>query len=299
MTRREDPEHHRICSADSDVDSAGEPISAHVGSGRTRLYRVVLLVTGGLAALCCVSASGFSAKKLPAALRGMVGLQEEGSICDEGKEYWWGLCYDKCSDLTNGEYTHRAGGCKCCKDDGACDEPSRFSVSCEKYSNSPVEPIEKPMLTVPGNCESGEELFSALCYTRCRDVFPDYPYRIGPCHCCDSPGSSCYKDPAHYIANCAALNVGSNKARAVHPPDAVCDSAEDYFSGLCYAKCGILTAGEYSIRSGACSCCSSWPCRDPSSYVEDCGKYNKGVGGEAPHLPPFIDHLEGGEGFNH
>lgn len=288
--------------ADEADDAPGEPGHARMPGGGLRLARehrlLALLLFGALAAAACLmSARGPAAQGALSRLRGMVEYEEEGSVCEGGRDYWWGLCYPGCSGLTEGEFPHRGSGCKCCKDAGLCNDPERYSYSCENYSNSPSEPIGYPTLTVPGDCNDGEELFGAICYTKCSVAFPEYPYRIGACQCCNSPSATCSKTPENYVTNCSVLAVGLNNASGLHPPDAVCDEAEDFIGGLCYDRCSILSDGELPIRRGACTCCAEWPCEDTLTYVTDCDRFNQGVGGEAPHLPPFIGELAGGGGI--
>mmetsp|Transcript_26481 Transcript_26481/g.61532 ORF Transcript_26481/g.61532 Transcript_26481/m.61532 type:complete len:291 (+) Transcript_26481:72-944(+) len=43
-----------------------------------------------------------------------------------------------------------------------------------------------------------------------------------------------------------------------------CFYGEEYFAGVCYKNCSVLTAGRYPIRSSPNTCCSAEPCIFPS-----------------------------------
>merc|ERR1712187_468596 len=108
----------------------------------------------------------------------------DGNQCEDNEEILAGLCYKKCSILTNGEYPQRSTAFTCCKTVACLLQQSLGGdcpVPCHGYDVSGHDTCPHP----PGGCLDDEELFLGLCYAKC-DLLTNgqYPYRVAPLTCC-------------------------------------------------------------------------------------------------------------------
>merc|ERR1719195_858857 len=95
-----------------------------------------------------------------------------GSACPDNEEILQGVCYRKCSLLTNDSYPHRFGPALCCK---------AGSVSCLYVWRTHIEQESKKEDT---ECFEDEEMMLGACYKKCGLAANTHPDRLGPVTCC-------------------------------------------------------------------------------------------------------------------
>jgi hypothetical protein len=99
--------------------------------------------------------------------------------CLANEEMMLGVCYKKCSILTNQEFPHRVAPATCCKAGG---------ISCLLFpwkSYTSKEYAVGGGRSGPGACSQDAEMFMGLCYKKCALLTEaKYPHRLGPLTCC-------------------------------------------------------------------------------------------------------------------
>jgi hypothetical protein len=70
----------------------------------------------------------------------------------------------------------------------------------------------------------------------------------------------------------------------------ICDDAEEFFGGLCYKTCSLLSEGRYPIRTSSWTCCASHPCELGNTQGQVgktilCNGYDVSGDGGCPHRP--------------
>merc|ERR1712176_21431 len=112
-------------------------------------------------------------------------VPNDGDPCDSTtEEVSGGLCYQKCSLLTNNVYDYRISTFSCCKKDDCTWNP--FSDCCTSDSFIPCSgyDVAGDGSSCPhgeGDCLTDEELFLGVCYEKCSITTKGKePYRIGP-----------------------------------------------------------------------------------------------------------------------
>jgi len=194
-----------------------------------------------------------------------------GGICVLDKEPYQGLCYAKCSDLTNGKSPHRTGPFTCCSgSDVECLSGKGVVSSSTEYGSSHIPEAKdtgrsyKAINIMDARCDHNEDDFGGLCYAKCGDLtYGKSTIRTATSSCC-----SCGK--GFFSGLCCMLpwNVATDPSFMVgassngettdpHPPGmrVRCSSKEEEFGGLCYAKCSDLTNGKLPHRVSSVGCC--------------------------------------------
>jgi len=98
--------------------------------------------------------------------------------CLDNEETMLGVCYKKCSLLTNKNYPYRVGPATCCKMGG---------LSClyfwKTYTSKEFD-VGGGRQGV-GACFEDEEMMLGMCYKKCSLLTDDtHPHRLGPFTCC-------------------------------------------------------------------------------------------------------------------
>jgi len=263
----------------------------------------------GLMALSLVVVICNSSWQLPFfRLRSMVGLQE--NVCLEDEELYNGICYMKCSILTNGNAPYRQSASECCKD-------SNFFCLFMGNTESPYFGMgggQSPLTTaahapkVGGICDADghgkEESFNGLCYKKC-SVLTDgkYPVRVNPTACCGGGTLECLSGKGNVSLNvefgAGVHGPGEEKSELTQRSkmSMLCLPNEEEYLGNCYQKCGQLTGGKANLRvspEGCCTCtpglfetlCCMWPgnAQTQAAYNVGMDYYGKSA---APHPPGF------------
>jgi hypothetical protein len=126
---------------------------------------------------------------------GALNHVNDSNPCADDEEDLKGLCYKRCSNITNMTHNIRVSPWGCCRthncnpltdmtwDVGIC---SGFDVAGDSQGG-----------TCPhthGACLPNEELFLGFCYKRCSDLTDrQYPYRSGVIACCRVRGLGCLR----------------------------------------------------------------------------------------------------------
>jgi len=158
-------------------------------------YKKCSLLTGGMDVIrtspwtCCESKPCTTNQQIRIGLKVIcVGYAVSGEgkcphrpgSCLANEEMMLGVCYKKCSILTNQEFTHRIAPATCCKKTG--------TLSCLLFpwkSYSSKEFAVGGGRSGPGACGQEAEMFMGLCYKRCALLTDSqYPHRMGPLTCC-------------------------------------------------------------------------------------------------------------------
>lgn len=107
--------------------------------------------------------------------------------CASNEEEHLGLCYKKCSLLTNGTYPFRSSAFNCCKQSFflscalASETDFKLSLPGGGYTVDGRGGIPHP----PGACDTDEENFEGLCYKKCRLLTDgEYIFRSAAYTCC-------------------------------------------------------------------------------------------------------------------
>ncbi|CAJ1373480.1 unnamed protein product, partial [Effrenium voratum] len=199
-----------------------------------------------------------------------------GGICTEEEESYQGLCYPKCSTMTNGQSPIRVSPFDCCRG---------TQVECLEGKGQYASASDFAGAKIPETKDNGRpgELVDPAC-------------RSGPSKLEEFSLSSGFG---------SLLGFRPWSERVANLMEASCEDDEDIFNGLCYAKCSVLTYGQAKIRTGPDSCCTcekgplSWACCAlPWNALSDAGFAvaldDSGLDG-SPHPPGMSVRCSQGE----
>lgn len=273
------------------------------------------------------------------------GCPHAPGACLVDEELLAGLCYKKCSILTNGSHPTRTAPATCCK--GWKTQPESWGAECLDFVNNdwtkgayavgggqgdghPSTPgkvhgplhnlTEGSALVAPalyeenitkhnqvpdehrhdGNhCEDNEEILAGLCYKKCSILTGgEYPQRSTAFTCCKT--SSCFLQQSmggDLPIPCQGYDVSGHDG-CPHAPGG-CLQDEELFLGLCYAKCTLLTKGDYRYRVAPLTCCKvndEQRCLDPFSKDEGISDTNSAyeiAGGGGDNINRTPGHVHG------
>jgi len=227
---------------------------------------------------------------------------EAPGACLDDEELFLGMCYMKCSILTDGDFSNRIAAITCCKDQGfQCLNAAEDKTS-EQYN-------------VGGG--AGDNLSSTPAFPHApkktldvRDAV-DHVGKIG------GIGQSTFGgDPLQKILNGFDKNAAGSEKRnstagakpsapgqSYLPPPPVahlvigltCEDNEEEYEGMCYKKCGLLTKGKFPVRGTAFSCCERKPCtakHERLGGMRLCHGFNIDHSGDCPHQPTSCKEKE-------
>jgi hypothetical protein len=263
----------------------------------------------------------------------------DGNVCEHDEEHYGGLCYRKCSILTQGSNPIRTSPWTCCREHPCGLSNQLGNLGHKVLCNGFDVAGDGSCPHRPGACLKDEEITLGVCYKKCSLLTNgEYPNRVAPLTCCKDKGLSCldlFKDKtrpgfgvgggggdhdpstpstAHFPqrrwtedVNSSATppsSISSGSARADEysaptvqlKPDEnlhdgnVCEANEEKHGGLCYKKCGLLTNGQARIRTSAWTCCEDHPCTFANQHgkLGDtilCDGYDVAGDGSCPHTP--------------
>jgi len=171
-------------------------------------YKKCSLLTGGLDSIrtspwtCCDShPCGFNQRADIGSHVACAGYDVAGDgscphrpgACLEDEELFLGVCYKKCSLLTDEEYPNRVGPATCCKDSGlGCLDPRKDYTSKEFA----VGGSNKDTASAEANaCGEEGELLLGACYKKCSLLTGnEYPHRVAAATCCKADSRLPHKD---------------------------------------------------------------------------------------------------------
>mmetsp|Transcript_52512 Transcript_52512/g.151328 ORF Transcript_52512/g.151328 Transcript_52512/m.151328 type:complete len:266 (+) Transcript_52512:69-866(+) len=142
-------------------------------------------------------------------------------------------------------------------------------------------------------CRMQEELYGGLCYKKCAILTNGtFTKRVAPNGCCKEMSVKCVLSSE---VDFSGLFPGSGyninvDGQAPHGPG-ICDGNEEFFGGVCYKKCSLLTQSAYTVRSGPGTCCthSCWNALNTVTKAGECTGFNVGGGlvpqHNCPHAP--------------
>lgn len=122
----------------------------------------------------------------------------DGNPCSDDEEVHAGLCYEKCSALTGGQYVYRQSAWTCCNKP-SCNAMSLLTGACCKHNLGFCSGFDVAGLREkggcphkPGACLTDEELFLGICYMKCSLLTKGkYPYRVASASCCKDRHIDC------------------------------------------------------------------------------------------------------------
>lgn len=113
--------------------------------------------------------------------------KNDGNSCENDEEMLSGLCYKKCSLLTQGEYPKRTSAWSCCKGDG----PEECNIFQQKVNLKICSGFDvggdragNGCPHAAGVCLDNEELHLGRCYMKCSLIDEEYPTRVAAATCC-------------------------------------------------------------------------------------------------------------------
>jgi len=184
--------------------------------------------------------------------------------CLVDEELHLGVCYKKCSLLTDNHFPSRVGPATCCKTGGlGClnlhnDKTNKaFDVGGGHGDHDPSTPADAHL---PQKSLTETGMSNGLTTTV-------------------APGS------LHLAASSGHLKPVEH----MHDGN-ICADNEELYGGLCYGKCAVLTSGEAPIRTSSWTCCESHPCglwnsRGSVGTTLLCNGYDVSGDGSCPHKP--------------
>merc|ERR1719162_1114797 len=124
-----------------------------------------------------------------------------------------------------------------------------------------------------------------LCYITCAKLTEGkYPIRSTAFSCCKEQPcevfNTVYSNPLSYCSGYDVAgnfaSVGRSKVCPHKPGD--CLLNEEFYMGVCYKRCSLLTEKKFNYRSSASSCClydSQWACMTATNTMTS-ADYNIG-----------------------
>lgn len=228
-----------------------------------------------------------------------------GGLCTQEEEAYQGLCYPKCSDLTNGQSPYRVGSFQCCHGSALdCLHGKGTISSTPNYGTSEIPAAKdhgrsyKALNIIDAKCNEDEDDYNGLCYEKCsRLTYGQGTIRTGPSSCCTC-GKGFFQNlccglPWNGLSD-ASFAVGQSEAGQVtdpHPPGMRirCSSDEELFEGICYSKCATLTGGKMPHRITSAVCCkfdSASACQSPENAVISVNlDRSREISNALPHAP--------------
>lgn len=116
----------------------------------------------------------------------------EGNVCDDEEELFAGLCYKKCSLLTNNEASIRTSTWTCCRSHPCGVHNQRASVGASVLCGGFGVNAEGSCPHPPGVCLKNEEFSLGVCYKKCSLLTNgEFRFRYSAITCCKTEGMGC------------------------------------------------------------------------------------------------------------
>ncbi|CAK0869174.1 unnamed protein product, partial [Prorocentrum cordatum] len=200
----------------------------------------------------CMNPANLLSKPWFAAGGGRWAPKEHGNVsCAETEESHLGMCYTKCTVLTEDEYPNRVAASTCCKTHGwSCMSPANLKTS--------------PAFAAGGNrsiaasCKKIEELYGGMCYIKCSILTNGtHNYRLSGLSCCNGTSAmNCFYNPSQISTKSWYAAGGGRFATKAPGNSTKCSNPEtEEHAGMCLKKCSLLTDGEFPYRVTVATCC--------------------------------------------
>jgi len=174
----------------------------------------------------------------------------DGNICKDNEEHFAGLCYKKCSIMTDNSHTIRTSPWTCCER-RPCFVNQRLHVGLRIACVGFAVSGDGKCPHMPGACLDNEETMLGICYKKCSLLTnKNFPHRVGPATCCKTGGLSCLYFWKTYTSK--EFNVGGGRQGV-----GACFEDEEMMLGTCFKKCSILTDNTHPHRLGPFTCCGA------------------------------------------
>lgn len=160
-------------------------------------------------------------------------------------------------------------------------------------TNNPLAPKEN--LADGNECSDDEEELNEMCYKKCAILTNgEMPKRVSAFECSKEEGfMGVFKGQTEgFPIPCQGYDVAGDEAGGGCPhKKGACLKNEELYLGKCFKSCATLTQNQYSVRTGAETCCSTenvFSCMSPSN-TKFSPDYNVGGGMNSkesdPHSP--------------
>jgi len=153
----------------------------------------------------------------------------DGNPCDDDEEVFGGMCYTKCSILTDGKYYKRKSAFTCCAEPHCGVNIFRMKtaslIPCSGFDVSSGDTGGKysgdngaACPHVRGTCLADEEIFTGECYEKCSLLTNGtHPNRIGAATCCKREGVGCMIPSNDWTASSFDVGGGAGDNNAQTP----------------------------------------------------------------------------------
>jgi len=195
------------------------------------------------------------------------GCPHKPGKCLDDEELHLGVCYKKCTLLTEGTFPHRVAAATCCKTEGlGC-----LDIRNDKTSNA---------FDVGGG--AGEENTPTLATAH-------LPREDGVAEPQAAKGLTT-EERARQTSYLSAPSGGNLIPLENRHDGNVCGFDEELYAGLCYKKCSLLTKGQAPIRTSSWTCCEGHPCGLTNEHGAVgktllCNGFDVASDGSCPHKP--------------
>jgi len=181
--------------------------------------------------------------------------------CLTDEELYLGICYKKCTLLTNGTHPYRSAPATCCSE--------KSELRCMKAGAS----ITDAAFNTGGGAGDSAHDASA------RSHLPDQALTEASGQSNEQPKTTSSPPTVNFDDSAQELHDGN-----------VCADTEEIYAGLCYRKCSLLTNGAAGIRTSAWSCCKDHPCGLRNEIMAPgppmfCHGFGVSADGSCPHKP--------------
>lgn len=152
-----------------------------------------------------------------------VEKMNDGNACQDDEEFLGGLCYAKCSSLTQGKATYRMSAFACCEKK----DPTQCGFKNQIFNFAPCSGLDVGGTIggksgqcphTPGSCLTNEEYFLGSCFMKCTSLTSgDFPTRTSPTTCCKGTGIQCLtpsnvKISSAFDVGGGIINAGSQQS---------------------------------------------------------------------------------------
>ncbi|CAK8995111.1 unnamed protein product [Durusdinium trenchii] len=174
----------------------------------------------------------FTPMSLPASVATNAALKPEenrqdGNVCADDEEKFEGICYKKCSILTQGTHKIRTTAFTCCSADkiedcGFSNQEVKMSICGGFDVAGDINGQEGLCPHKKGSCYLNEEMYLGMCYKKCSDLTDGaYTHRISAFSCCNNENIlACnpFSFGTSNVKSAVSFNAGGKLDSSPHNP---------------------------------------------------------------------------------